>query len=291
MAVMSCSAQKSTSRPLKKSTFTLSNFAVTSRNISSRSSIVNRPCFVSLTSTATVTASNRFEARSTMSMCPLVTGSKDPGHTTLVMAVTVPKGRFAVFLLLDPLDTAGPFKVVALGAFDHNERVRSRPRRFTQCREDLVQFVRREGIGRVDKENVVRRARRPLQEAGNVGHGNMCAADPEVRDVLLDNVSGRAVLFDEVGRRRTPGQCLDSDGAGAGKQIEEAQAIERSVVRLQCREQCFTDAVGRRPSAVSRRHVDPTATELTGNDASHVFSRYSASSEDSTIRTASASTG
>src|SRR5665811_1595135 len=273
MALMPCSAQKSTSRPWKESTRTLSNFAVTSRNMSRRSSIVNRPSFVSLTSTATVTSSNRFEARSTMSKCPLVTGSNDPGHTTLVMAVTVPKDRVAIFLLLARLDSVGPAQTVALRAFDNDERFRSRPHWFAQRCEEFVQFARGEGVRRVDEKHIVWRPRRSLQEARSAAHDNLCAADREVRDVHLDDLCGRAVLLHEVSRRRASGQCLEPDGAGAGEQIEETQTVERSVLGLQRREQCFTDAVGCWPCAVTRWHLNPAAAVRAGDDTGHVFSR------------------
>ncbi len=55
-----------------------------------RSATLNRPCLFGFTVTATVTSSNRLAARPMMSRCPLVTGSKEPGQTTLR---TIPPGR------------------------------------------------------------------------------------------------------------------------------------------------------------------------------------------------------
>ena len=49
--------------------------------MSIRSSAENSRLLDLLTPTATTTSSNSAEARVTMSMCPLVTGSNDPGQT------------------------------------------------------------------------------------------------------------------------------------------------------------------------------------------------------------------
>ncbi len=52
-------------------------------SISIRSSGLNSRFFDAFTPTATTTSSKRTEARPMMSMCPLVTGSKDPGQAAL----------------------------------------------------------------------------------------------------------------------------------------------------------------------------------------------------------------
>ncbi len=59
--------------------------AQTSVSISMRSSTVNRLDLRLLISTPTVTSSNSADARVKTSMCPLVTGSNDPGQTALTM--------------------------------------------------------------------------------------------------------------------------------------------------------------------------------------------------------------
>ena len=64
----------------KESIRTLEYGAQDSVSIAMRSSGLNIRRFEAFTPTATITSSNSIEAREMMSMCPLVTGSNDPGH-------------------------------------------------------------------------------------------------------------------------------------------------------------------------------------------------------------------
>ena len=65
--------------PWNEPIVTLGNTPVTSSSMPIRSSTVNRLRLLLFTSTATTTSSNSPAARPTMSRCPLVTGSKEPG--------------------------------------------------------------------------------------------------------------------------------------------------------------------------------------------------------------------
>ena len=73
--------QNVVSSPVKPATVTLSSPAVACSSIASRSSAVKSRFLDLFTPTATITSSKRVAARRTMSRCPLVTGSNDPGHT------------------------------------------------------------------------------------------------------------------------------------------------------------------------------------------------------------------
>ena len=75
--------QKVVSRPVKPSTLTFGKSRQTSLSMSMRSSAENSRLFDLFTPTATTTSSKRKDALDTMSMCPFVTGSNDPGHTAL----------------------------------------------------------------------------------------------------------------------------------------------------------------------------------------------------------------
>src|SRR3954463_14164659 len=119
-----------------------------------RSSAVNRRCFDLFTPTATMTSSKSVAARSTMSRCPLVTGSNDPGHTAFFKVfpgsprkgaapraarpshdfvgwsrgVTVPKRGLAVPLAALGLDPGRPVRLgAARRALDDHHRTGHQP--------------------------------------------------------------------------------------------------------------------------------------------------------------------
>src|SRR5919107_1437598 len=61
-----------------------------------RSSGLNRRRFEAFTPTATTTSSNSVDARTMMSMCPLVTGSNDPGHAARRTAYSFGPGSVCI---------------------------------------------------------------------------------------------------------------------------------------------------------------------------------------------------
>src|SRR3954469_24625219 len=106
-----------------------------------RSSGLNMRRFEAFTPTATTTSSNSVDARTMMSMCPLVTGSNDPGHaarrtgTPLLLLClslpgggTVPKQGLAVLLRALPDEARRPLEVgAATGPLHHHECVVRHP--------------------------------------------------------------------------------------------------------------------------------------------------------------------
>src|SRR5689334_18185050 len=120
---------------------TFENGAHASVSISMRSCGEKSRFLEALTPTATTTSSKRAEAREMMSMCPLVTGSNDPGHaarrTMTARAlldsarcgcVTVPKRGLAVAPRSVPGEPGGPHRSGgAAGAFDDDQRLVPQP--------------------------------------------------------------------------------------------------------------------------------------------------------------------
>src|SRR4051794_35373000 len=127
--------------------------------MSTRSSALNSRLFDLFTPTATTTSSNREAARETMSTCPLVTGSKDPGHaarrtrTPLLVAcsggVTVPKRGLAVAPGPVPHQPLGPHRLgAAAGPLHDHESGRGEPPAAHQRREVGVHRRVRQGVRR-----------------------------------------------------------------------------------------------------------------------------------------------
>ena len=87
ITVAPTSRQKSTSNPGTSATCTPSipASAMAARANSTRMSTASKGCFAELWATATMTSANSDRARRTMSRCPRVTGSNDPGQTAMVI--------------------------------------------------------------------------------------------------------------------------------------------------------------------------------------------------------------
>src|SRR4249919_2412236 len=148
---MSRSAQNVVSSPVKPSTETLGRPPTARRSMASRSSAVNSRCLDWLTPTATTTSSKSDAARSTMSRCPLVTGSNDPGQTARrtgpprgpsgtgwdrlhVGGVNVPEHGLAVLLLPAAGEALGPQRLGRpRSALDDHHRARDEPALVVLC--------------------------------------------------------------------------------------------------------------------------------------------------------------
>src|SRR3954451_17476816 len=197
MARMSRSWQNVVSSPSNPATVTLGNSAHTFSSIAIRSSAVNRRArdLDLFTPTATTTSSKSSEALEMMSMWPLVTGSKEPGHTALrtvsllvvglvvgvvigrsspgsrvvsrvvscILAQTgakVPEHRLAVLLRPVAHEALGPRGFHATGgALDDQHGAWGDPAVVEEESEALLEVGVVQGVRRVGEHHVVRRPR------------------------------------------------------------------------------------------------------------------------------------
>src|SRR5690606_17698201 len=189
------SRQKSTSSPSKVATETLLNPLVPSSSISSFSSTLNRPFLLTLFSTAAMTSSYWRAARPMMSMCPLVTGSKDPEQTTrrtatallscgwaagtaspgivprgrggfvVTRGATVPKRRFSVSAPSRAGVPLGPRRFRAAGrALQHHQGLLGQPAAVAQPGQHGAHLLLGGGVRRVGHHQVVPAAGGPAGE-------------------------------------------------------------------------------------------------------------------------------
>src|SRR5262249_27753819 len=149
-----------------------------------RSSGVNSRLLLTLVPTATTTSSNSVAARRTMSRCPNVAGSNDPGQAArrtgppgllevrygwlLVGGVNVPEHGLAVLLLPPPGEPGGPGRLgAARPALDDDHRAGDQPLLVAQggqVADDVAVVL---GVRRVEEGHVVRRGRGACERPGD----------------------------------------------------------------------------------------------------------------------------
>src|SRR5918993_298817 len=164
-----------------------------------------------LTPMATTTSSKSPAARPTMSRWPLVTGSKDPGQTARRMR--------------DSLRGGAP------------ERV------WSGCRGGVT--VPKRGLAvalRAVRHDPVRPGH--LTALGGALHDHQRTGH---QPAVGDERGRTPVLLHHRHHARTPRPGLEADRAGAGVEVEEAQAVERPGARLDRREQGLAHTVAGGP--------------------------------------------
>src|SRR5262245_27240167 len=284
MAPIPRSRQKSTKRPSKLSKWTLGNSAVTSASIASRSSTLNRLFFDGLTTTATVTSSNSPEAAATMSRCPVVIGSNDPGQTALCTEVlllpritgsaTVPKHGLAVAPLAQGLDPLGPFgRRIAPGPLEHDVGVVGQPAASDQVGQYGDEIPARRGVRRVDEHDVVGGVGRAVYERAHRLTDDSPADQAERLGVAPDQSRRPAVPLDQGRRLGTPRQSLESDRAGARVEVQKPAVLNRVERGLQRREQRLAYPLGGRTRVHPGRRLQSAAACRAGDDPGHALSR------------------
>src|SRR4051794_613524 len=192
MARMSFCSQNVVSSPSNPATLTLGKSAHASLSMDIRSSALKRRAlaFALLTPIATITSSKSCDARETMSMCPLVTGSKEPGQTALRTCVllsrrgggaavtarvmngvrnaqNVPEHCLAVLLPPSQHEALGPRGFHATRSpLHHDSTAGHHPVVRDQQAEDPGDLLGGQRVGRVQEHHVVRRGRRCREHRG-----------------------------------------------------------------------------------------------------------------------------
>src|SRR5699024_3648418 len=102
---------------------------------------------------------------------------------------------------------------------------------------------------------------------------------------------GPPVPLDQERVRGAAGARFEPDRTGAGVQVEEASALQRTAQRLQCGEQGLADTVGGGSGGRAGGGTDPLPTGGAGDDPGHDRSRNRPRSDSTTSTTATASVG
>ena len=195
-----------------------------------RSSTVNRLRLLLFTSTATTTSSNSPDARPTMSRCPLVTGSKEPGQTARLMGrdATPPvsprvdrdvlmrrdvlhdphvQDGVAVAPLAQGDQRRRPREGGAPAALDDDDRVGRQPAVRRGVREPARDLRVRDGVRRIDQHDVVGPVRGPAQHRGGGRGPDRGPGQTEVGDVAPQHPGGPPVRLDEQRVTRPPARA------------------------------------------------------------------------------------
>ncbi len=212
-----------------------------------------------------------------MSMCPLVTGSKDPGQTarrTGISWVTVrrwsgrrdrTKAGLAVALVAGLAEARRARR--APGCAPSARPRPARPGPASRAPTSEARFaaidVVAEGVGRVEEHHVVRRGGRSQQRPVATGAASdVGAGEAEGAGVLGDQRGGAPVLLDQRDDAGAAGPGLEADRARAGVQVEEPQSRGASRTRTRWRRRAPRGrgrCVGRVFGPAGRGSVGPPA--------------------------------
>ena len=116
-------------------------------------------------------------------------------------------------------------------------------------------------------------------------------AEADGRRVARDEGGRTTVLLDERHHAGPAGPGLQADGAGAGVQVEEAEAVERAAPRLDGGEERLAHPVAGRARLRAPRCRQPASAGTAPDDPRHDFSRNPEALERSISCTAAARSG